>query len=165
MTINIRGHLLDLASPIVMGIINATPDSFYSGSRGDALALAERHIADGAAILDIGACSTRPGSAPVSEEEELRRLDAVLPAIRRRFPDAIISIDTFRSAVVRHCADLHAIDIINDVSAGTIDPAIFQAAADLHLPYILMHGYSPASPPSPLSPASPPSSPSSPPAY
>ena len=150
MTINLRGRLLDLSTPLVMGIINATPDSFYPQSRvlgtvdaGAAVKMAARHLSEGAAILDVGACSTRPGSEAVTADEELRRLDLVLPAIRDAFPDAVISIDTFRASVIRHCVERYRIDIANDVSAGSADPGMFATVAELRLPYILMHGYTP----------------------
>ena len=154
MTINLKGRLLDMSRPLVMGIINATPDSFFSGSRlidggamadadiaEAALAMAVRHISEGADILDVGACSTRPASIPVTEEEELRRLDSVLPAIREAYPEAVISLDTFRASVVRHCADRYDIDIVNDVSAGRVDTEMFATVAARRLPYVLMHGY------------------------
>ncbi len=144
---------MSLDEPIVMGIINATPDSFYAPSRVEAIesiesmesmesiasieSMARRHLDEGAAILDVGACSTRPSSAPISEAEELARLDAVLPALRRACPDAIVSVDTFRPAVARHCAERYAIDIINDISGGS--PDMFSTVADLRLPYILTY--------------------------
>ena len=155
MTINLHGRLLNLTCPITMGIINATPDSFFAGSRtgaedGDneemarrALELAQRHLSQGATILDVGACSTRPASHPTTPDEERRRLDCVLPVLRQHFPDAIISLDTFRADIADHCAERYAIDIINDVSAATIDPGIADVAARRRLPYVLTHGYCP----------------------
>ena len=156
MTLNISGRLVDLSIPQVMGIINATPDSFYAGSRtpmpDSLLRRAEEMIEQGATILDIGACSTRPGSAPVSVDEELRRLDTALTALmplRDRHPDILISIDTFRADVARRCVRDHGIHIINDISAGQLDEAMFTTVADLHTPYVLTHN--PA--PDPASPA------------
>ena len=118
-TLNIRGRLMDLSHPVVMGILNVTPDSFYAASRvetEEAIAVRARQIADeGGAIIDVGACSTRPGSAPVSEEEEMTRLRLALPIVRREVPDAVISVDTFRPAVARMAVEELGADIINDV--------------------------------------------------
>ncbi|MBD5211365.1 MAG: dihydropteroate synthase [Bacteroidales bacterium] len=125
-----------------MGIINVTPDSFYSGSRNsgvdEAVARAGRMLADGAAMLDVGGCSTRPGSDPVSEAEEMQRVVPAVAAIRAAYPDAVISVDTFRGSVARRAVEAGA-DIINDVTAGTVDPDILQAAVDLKAPYVLTH--------------------------
>lgn len=141
-SLNIKGELKEFDAPVVMGIINVTPDSFYCNSRNgntdEAVATAEAMIRDGAAILDIGGCSTRPGSAPATEEEELARVVPAVEAVHRRFPDALISVDTFRGKVARMAIDAGAA-IINDVSAGNIDEDIFRAAAELKAPYILMH--------------------------
>ena len=143
---NIAGRLIDLSRPQVMGIINVTPDSFYAGSRTpmtDALLQrAEEMVEQGAAILDVGACSTRPGSTPVSAEEELRRLDgafAALAPLRDRHPELVISLDTFRADVARRCAHDYDVHVINDISGGQLDPEMFTTVADLHLPYILTH--------------------------
>lgn len=140
--LNCRGRLLDLSSPVVMGILNVTPDSFFSGSRvGDADALlrqAETMLSEGAAILDIGGASSRPGAATVPEDEEMRR---VLPAIERvlkNFPDAILSVDTWRASVAQQAVDAGAA-IVNDISAGRFDARLYEAVADLGCPYILMH--------------------------
>lgn len=118
-TLNIRGRLMDLSHPVVMGILNVTPDSFYAASRvetEEAIAVRACQIADeGGAIIDVGACSTRPGSAPVSEEEEMTRLRLALPIVRREVPDAVISVDTFRPAVARMAVEELGADIINDV--------------------------------------------------
>ena len=125
-----------------MGIINVTPDSFYSGSRNagvdEAVARAGRMLADGAAMLDVGGCSTRPGSDPVSEAEEMQRVVPAVAAIREAYPDTVISVDTFRGSVARRAVEAGA-DIINDVTAGTVDPDILQAAVDLKAPYVLTH--------------------------
>lgn len=141
-SLNIKGQLREYTQPIVMGIINVTPDSFYCGSRHSdadaAVATAERMLAQGAAMLDIGGCSTRPGSTPATADEELRRVIPAIEAIRARFPEAVISIDTFRANVARTAIQAGA-DIINDISAANIDPGIIDVAADLKAPYILMH--------------------------
>ena len=141
-SLNIKGQLREYTQPIVMGIINVTPDSFYCGSRHSdadaAVATAERMLAQGAAMLDIGGCSTRPGSTPATADEELRRVIPAVEAIRTRFPEAVISIDTFRANVARTAIQAGA-DIINDISAANIDPGIIDVAADLKAPYILMH--------------------------
>lgn len=141
-SLNIKGVLKEFNAPVVMGIINVTPDSFYCNSRNgntdEAVATAEAMLRDGAAILDIGGCSTRPGSAPATEDEELARVVPAVEAVHRRFPDAMISVDTFRGKVARMAVEAGAA-IINDVSAGNIDEDIFRAAAELKAPYILMH--------------------------
>lgn len=152
-SLNIKGQLKEFFEPVVMGIINVTPDSFYCNSRNssvdEAVATAERMLEEGAAMLDIGGCSTRPGSEPATEHDELARVIPAVEAVRSRFPEAIISVDTFRGKVARQAVEAGA-DIINDVSAGNIDSDILQAAVDLKAPYILMH---PAS--SSLSPETP----------
>ena len=141
-TINCRGRLIDLSRPKVMAIVNVTPDSFYSGSRcpstDEALARAEEALAQGADILDLGAYSTRPGAAEVPAEEEWQRLQPVVTELRRRHPQAVISIDTFRSSVAERAVDAGA-DIINDVSGGTLDDQMFATVARLQVPYVLMH--------------------------
>lgn len=136
-----KGNLLDLSQPVVMGILNGTPDSFYSGSRvsrDKVLAVAEGMIADGAAILDIGAYSTRPGAAPVSEQEELDRLLPIIETINTTLPDAWISADTYRAAVARAAVAAGA-RIINDISGGNFEPHMLQTVAALKVPYIAMH--------------------------
>lgn len=141
-SINIKGRLMEFDAPVVMGILNVTPDSFYASSRVEGGALLERAramLADGAAILDLGACSTRPGSVPVSEREELERLHSALDILDREMPDAVISIDTFRAAVVRECVKEHNVSIINDVSGFDWDGGMFDAVVGAKLPYILTH--------------------------
>lgn len=142
-SLNLRGRLVTIDRPWVMGIINITPDSFYGGSRvNDEAVLVDRvhaMLADGADVLDIGACSTRPGSASVDARGEMERLQWALAVIRREAPDAIISIDTYRADVARRCVEEWGADIINDISGGTIDPAMFDTMANLHVPYVLMH--------------------------
>ena len=151
-TINVRGQLVDLSSPVVMGILNATPDSFYSGSRKQTeTEIADRAnqiIAEGGKIIDVGAFSTRPGAEVVSVEEETQRLKRALAIVRREQPDAIISVDTYRPLVARQCVEEFGADIINDVSEGGLTGIVgqeiheegdmFETVADLRVPYILM---------------------------
>ena len=151
-TINVRGQLIDLSMPKVMGILNATPDSFYSGSRKQT----EREIADranqimdeGGTFIDVGAFSTRPGAVEVSEEEETERLKRAIAIVRREQPDAPISVDTYRPLVARRCIEEFGADIINDVSEGGITGIVdtpiheqgdmFKTVGELKVPYILM---------------------------
>lgn len=139
---NAGGKLIDLSSPKVMGILNITPDSFYDGGRhntvANALAQAEKLLTAGADILDLGAYSSRPGAADVSAAEESTRLIPVIQAILTRFPEATLSIDTFRADVARASIAAGA-HIINDISGGTLDKEMFATVADLQVPYILMH--------------------------
>ena len=139
-TLNVHGQLLDLSSSLVMGILNATPDSFYADSRRQteediALSCAQM-LSDGAAIIDVGGCSTRPGGEVASEAEEMKRLRMALEIIRREHPQAVISVDTFRPDVARMAVEEFGADIINDVSGGT--PEMFRMVTRLHVPYILM---------------------------
>lgn len=142
-TINIRGELVSLERPLVMGILNITPDSFYESSRNleynDALRRADQIIGEGADIIDVGAYSSRPGADDISEEEEIERLKSVLPQIRERYPHAIISVDTFRSGVARYSVEEYGVDIINDITGGEGDLDMFRTVAQLKVPYILMH--------------------------
>ncbi len=151
-TINVRGRLIDLSTPKVMGILNATPDSLYSGSRKQT----EREIADranqimdeGGTFIDVGAFSTRPGAVEVSEEEETERLKRAITIVRREQPDAPISVDTYRPLVARRCIEEFGADIINDVSEGGITGIVdtpiheqgdmFKTVGELKVPYILM---------------------------
>ena len=141
-SINCKGRLLTLDEPLVMGIINTTPDSFFKNSRhsvvDDVLFTAERMLNDGAAMLDIGGQSTRPGSQRVPVDEELSRVVPVVEALVKRFPEAILSIDTFYAKVAEHTIQAGA-TIINDVSAGSIDPELIPLVARLQVPYVLMH--------------------------
>jgi dihydropteroate synthase len=141
-TINCRGRLLDLSQPLVMGILNLTPDSFFDGGKyGDvdaALRQVERMIGEGAAIIDLGGMSSRPGAALISEAEELNRVLPVVEAVMRRFPDAILSVDSFRSAVAQEAVDAGA-SIVNDIYAGRFDEKMFEMVAKLDVPYIIMH--------------------------
>lgn len=138
-TLNCNGRLLDLSEPQVMGIINLTPDSFYAASRkqaeGEIIARCHQILLEGASIIDVGACSTRPGGELVSEEEEAERLQRGLRLIRRELPDAILSIDTFRPEVARMCIEEFGADIINDVDGSD---EMFQTVARLRTPYIYM---------------------------
>lgn len=138
-TLNCNGRLLDLSEPQVMGIINLTPDSFYAASRkqaeGEIIARCHQILLEGASIIDVGACSTRPGGGLVSEEEEAERLQRGLHLIRREMPDAILSIDTFRPEVARMCIEEYGADIINDVEGSD---EMFQTVARLRTPYIYM---------------------------
>ena len=140
-TINVRGRLIDLGEPLVMGIMNVTPDSFYANSRVQtAEAIRQRAhqiVAQGAKIIDIGACSTRPGGVVVSAEEEMRRLAFALPIVKEAEPDAILSIDTFHADIARRTIEEFGADIINDVEEGK-DPEMFRTVAELGAPYILM---------------------------
>ena len=138
-TINVRGRLLDLSEPKVMGILNVTPDSFYAGSRAQTkeavLERARQLRTEGAAMLDIGACSTRPGSEPVSEEQEMERLRMALRIVRSEASDAVVSIDTFRPEVAAMAVKEFDADIINDVSGGSAE--MFRVVTRLRVPYIL----------------------------
>ena len=143
LSLNLDGKIMNLSTPRVMGIINATPDSFYGGSRVSepALALekAREMINQGADILDVGAVSSRPGSQEISETEELERLSPVLEAIREDFPDFPVSVDTWRAGVARTVRERFGIQLINDISAGNFDPDMFPTMAKLEIPYIIMH--------------------------
>lgn len=142
-TLNCRGTVVDLTTPKIMGILNMTPDSFSDGgkynSEKKALQHAEQMISEGADIIDIGPQSTRPNAAFLDSDEERSRLGNIISVIRKEFPEILISIDTFWSETVRFAADEGA-DIINDISAGQFDPAMFGIVAASGLPYILMHG-------------------------
>ena len=142
-TINIKGELFDLSTPVVMGILNITPDSFYEGSRKqrvtDILKRVEDILLEGGKIVDIGAQSTRPSSQFLSSEEEIERLSPALSAINKEFPEVILSVDTFYADVAKVCVEDYNVAIVNDISGGDIDPDMFQTIANLHVPYILMH--------------------------
>lgn len=141
-TLNCRGRLLTINKPIVMGIINATPDSFYSGSRNnsveEALATAKKMIDEGATILDIGGQSTRPNSEKISAREELERINPIIKEVRNTFPQIYISVDTYYASVASAAVNTGA-DIVNDISGGFIDAEILPTVASLHVPYICMH--------------------------
>jgi len=141
-TINAGGRLIDFKRPKVMGILNTTPDSFYSGSRissiEQALKQTETMLEQGADFIDIGAYSSRPGSTDISIDEEKERLIPIVKEIIKRFPEAVLSIDTFRAEVAR-AAISEGAHIINDISGGELDANMFQSVAELKVPYILMH--------------------------
>lgn len=141
--INVNGRLIDLSEPQVMGILNVTPDSFYAGSRAET----ERDIIDrihqitdeGGTIIDIGAYSSRPDAEHISAEEEMNRLRTGLDLVRKHQPEAVVSVDTFRADVAKMCVEEYGVAIINDISAGHMDPAMFETIAKLSVPYIMMH--------------------------
>lgn len=141
-TLNLRGRLLDLSTPQVMGILNVTPDSFFDGNRfSDEKAIlqqVEKMTQEGATLIDIGGYSTRPGASDITEAEELNRVITPIRSILKKFPDALISIDTFRSAVARAAIEEGAV-LINDVSGGEADGNMFDTVASLGVPYVLMH--------------------------
>ena len=143
LTINIKGRLMNFAVPKVMAIINVTPDSFFSGSRKETAAEIACRVREakeeGADILDVGGYSSRPGAAEVSAEEEYSRLARGLEAIRREWPEAVVSVDTFRGRVAARCVEEWGADIVNDISGGTLDPEMWQMAGDLKPVYVLMH--------------------------
>ena len=142
-SLQLNGQLIMLDQPIVMGILNLTPDSFYDGGRYQsekaALQRAEEILSQEAMIIDIGAVSTRPGAMEVSAEAEIERLLPAVKAIRKRFPDAVLSIDSYRSEVISRIAGETGDCIVNDISGGTMDAQMFETVAKLRLPYILMH--------------------------
>lgn len=141
--INAGGRLLDFSKPKVMGILNVTPDSFFSGSHKqtekEIMDRAEQIVNEGAAMIDVGAYSSRPGAMDVPVEEEMARLRAGLSAVRSVCPDAIVSVDTFRSDVARMCVEEYGVGIINDISGGEMDKAMFATVAKLGVAYVLMH--------------------------
>jgi dihydropteroate synthase len=142
-TINVGGKLMDLSEPQVMGILNITPDSFYSASRKNSEAeirgRVEGILAEGGSIIDIGAYSSRPGADNISASEEMARLRGALQILRSVAPDAVVSVDTFRADVAKMCVEEYGVQIINDISGGELDPQMFQTIAALGVPYILMH--------------------------
>jgi dihydropteroate synthase len=141
-SLNLKGRLLEVHNPMVMGILNVTPDSFYEGSRvtdtPGLLARAAQMIEEGADILDIGGQSTRPGSTMLSAAEEADRVIPAIQAVKQQYPRVIISVDTFHAAVARQAVTAGAV-LINDISAGTLDEDMFQTVASLNVPYIIMH--------------------------
>ena len=142
MTINCKGDLIDLSSPKVMGILNITPDSFYDGGRykdeTQILKQTEKMLTEGATFIDVGAYSSRPGADHVTEEEELKRILPVIDLLIDNFPGLMLSVDTFRSAVAKKCLD-HGAALINDISAGNLDPNMMVTIAQYQVPYIMMH--------------------------
>jgi dihydropteroate synthase len=142
MTINCKGKLIDLSSPKVMGILNITPDSFYDGGIHKNETAIFKHVElmlyQGASFIDIGAYSSKPNADFVNEDTELKRILPIVNGVLKEFPDALISIDTFRSKVAKQCIGAGAA-LINDISAGKLDEYMLQTVANLHVPYIMMH--------------------------
>ena len=142
-TINCKGRLIDLSKPQVMGIVNINDDSFFPGSRCHTEDLIKARVQlqlyEGASFIDIGAYSTRPGCVDVPSEVEKERIAMAMKAINSRFPDAIVSVDTFRADVARFAVEECGVSIVNDISGGTLDDKMFETVADLHVPYIMMH--------------------------
>lgn len=142
-TLNIKGKLLSLDTPLVMGILNVTPDSFYAGSRKQSEKAIEDRIqailAEGGDVIDLGGYSSRPDAEEVSPKEEMKRLAFALDILCRHYPGAIVSVDTFRAEIARRCVEEYGAAIINDISGGELDPMMFPAVASLQVPYILMH--------------------------
>lgn len=143
-SLNLHGRLLEIERPLVMGILNATPDSFYADSRvldvGLIAKRAKEMVEQGADMLDVGACSTRPGAEVPTAKEELSRLNLALKAVRNAVGDnVVLSVDTFRANVARHCVEDFGVDIINDISAGDLDNEMLPVVAQLDVPYIAMH--------------------------
>ncbi|PWS27369.1 dihydropteroate synthase [Pedobacter yonginense] len=141
-SLNVHGKLIDLSQPKVMGILNMTPDSFYSNSRTNsidqALKKTEQFLNEGASFIDIGGYSSRPGATDISEDEELQRLLPIIEKLAQVFPELMISVDTFRAKVAE--ASIHAgAHLINDISAGDLDEGMFETVARLRVPYIIMH--------------------------
>ena len=143
MFINIKGELVDLGQPKVMGILNLTPDSFFQGSRKqtekEIIERVQQIREEGADMIDVGGYSSRPNAKFVDEKEEIERLKFGLEILFREFPEAIVSVDTFRSEIARYCVETFGVAIINDISAGELDEKMFDTVADLKVPYIMMH--------------------------
>lgn len=142
-TLNMKGTLLSLDTPAVMGILNITPDSFYADSRKQTEAAIEERIqsimSEGAQIIDVGGYSSRPDAAEVSPEEEMERLAFALKILNTHYPEAIVSVDTFRAAIARKCVEEYNVAVINDISGGELDEEMFATVAALKVPYIMMH--------------------------
>lgn len=142
-SLNCSGKLLSLDAPKVMGILNATPDSFFAGSRmqteRELMERVQQILSEGGSIIDVGAYSTRPGAAVVSAEEEWQRLEQTLRIVHREAPEAILSVDTFRADIARRCVETFGVSIVNDISGGDADAQMFDTVAELRVPYVLMH--------------------------
>lgn len=142
-TLNINGELIELSTPLVMGILNVTPDSFYSGSRKQTGKEIEERIGtileEGGSIIDVGGYSSRPDAADVPAEEEMNRLRPALEILRKHYSGIPVSIDTFRADIARECVEEYGVGLINDISGGEMDANMFETVASLHVPYILMH--------------------------
>lgn len=143
LSLNLGGELVPLSKPLVMGILNVTPDSFYAGSRtperAQIAARVHQMVDEGADIIDIGAYSSRPQADDVTPDEEMRRLATGLDIVRELYPQAYVSVDTFRAEVAERCVREYGVQIINDISGGELDPRMFETVARLHTAYILMH--------------------------
>jgi dihydropteroate synthase len=142
MTINLKGQLIDLTHPKIMGILNLTPDSFYDGGKFNAedraLQQTEKMIREGAFFIDLGACSTKPGAKQISEDQEKKRLYPILEKLVKKFPEQHFSIDTYRSKIASDCIAIGA-SMINDISGGQFDPLMMKTIGKLNVPYVLMH--------------------------
>lgn len=142
MTLNCKGKLIDISTPKVMGILNITPDSFFDGGKhnsvNDALSQTEKMLTEGATFIDVGAYSSRPGAKHISEADELERILPIIKTVVKKFPDVLLSIDTFRSTIAKACIEAGAA-IINDISAGVMDNNMLPTVAKLQVPYIMMH--------------------------
>lgn len=142
-TLNIRGTLTSLETPLVMGILNITPDSFYADSRKQTEAAIEERaqeiLSEGGQMIDIGGYSSRPDAVEVSPEEEMSRLAFALKILNRHYPDVALSVDTFRADVARRCVEEYEVGMINDISGGELDAGMFETVASLQVPYIMMH--------------------------
>lgn len=142
-SINLNGRLLSLKSPVVMGILNATPDSFYAGSRqATEAAIAQRIetiLTEGGTIVDIGGYSSRPDAAEVTETDEWQRIEPALKRMQKDYPDVPVSVDTFRATIARRAVEEYGVALINDISGGMLDAQMFETVASLQVPYILMH--------------------------
>jgi dihydropteroate synthase len=141
--LKLNHRLIDLSTPIVMGVVNATPDSFFRGNRFSSdkgiLNCVEKILSDGGTIVDVGGYSTRPTSEPVSQDEEIERVSNAIEIILKKFPEAVLSVDTFRSSVVRRIVTDYKVAMINDIGGGTLDDLMFETIADLQVAYVLMH--------------------------
>lgn len=141
--INCRGKYLDISIPKIMGILNITPDSFYDGGKymevKSIMARVDQLISEGAEIIDVGASSSRPGADHISEKEELRRLISALDPIRKKYPDHLLSVDTFRASIAKKLVNEFGVNVINDISGGQLDPKMHATVAKLQIPYIIMH--------------------------
>ncbi|MDR2773288.1 MAG: dihydropteroate synthase [Tannerella sp.] len=141
--LNIKGKLVSLDTPVVMGILNVTPDSFYAESRQQSEAAVAKRIetilSEGGAIIDVGGYSSRPDAEEVSAEEEWDRIEPALKMLQRDYPEIPVSLDTFRADIARRAVETYGVAVINDISGGNMDGRMFEAAAKLNVPYVLMH--------------------------
>lgn len=142
-TLNLKGNLVSLATPLIMGILNVTPDSFFADSRKQDEAAIDVRIqqilSEGGDLIDLGGYSSRPDAAEVTPAEEMRRLEVALSLLQRHYPQVPVSVDTFRADIARRCAEEYGVAMINDISGGELDAQMFSTVADLHIPYIMMH--------------------------